>query len=80
MLLMSGLHLLALGIIGQYLARIFDEVQGRPPWVIASALGFPERPAAHDLGWFAPQSAVPQRGHPSSAGIAPGRQHDAGDV
>ena len=39
---MSGLQLLALGVIGQYLARIFDEVQGRPPWIIAYALGFAE--------------------------------------
>jgi hypothetical protein len=49
-LLRSGLQLLALGIIGQYLARIFDEVLGRPPWIIAYALGFPERNSLRDLG------------------------------
>jgi hypothetical protein len=80
MLLMSGLQLLALGVIGQYLARIFDEVQGRPPWVIASALGFPDRHTPHDLGWFAPQNAEPSRGGPAAASAAPGRTHDAGGV
>jgi hypothetical protein len=78
MLLMSGLQLLALGVIGQYLARIFDEVQGRPPWVIAAALGFPDRPAPHAPGWFAPPGAVPQ--HRPASAAAPGRTPDAGGV
>ena len=52
-LLMSGLQLLGIGVIGQYLARIFDEVQGRPPWIIAYALGFADRSSLRDLGWFA---------------------------
>jgi dolichol-phosphate mannosyltransferase len=51
-LLMSGLQLMALGVIGQYLARVFDEVQGRPPWIIAHALGFVDCSAPQDLGWF----------------------------
>jgi len=80
-LLMSGLQLLALGVIGQYLARIFDEVQGRPPWIIAYALGFTECSSPHDLGWFAGNSAV-QRGASKarSTGLAPERKYDAGVV
>ena len=78
-LLMSGLQLLALGVIGQYLARIFDEVQGRPPWIIAYALGFAECSAPHDLGWFAGNSAVQRSGSKArSAGLPPEREYDAG--
>jgi dolichol-phosphate mannosyltransferase len=80
-LLMSGMQLLALGVIGQYLARIFDEVQGRPPWIIAYALGFAECSSPHDLGWFAGNSAVQQGGSGKrSAGLAPGTEYDAGVV
>jgi glycosyltransferase involved in cell wall biosynthesis len=35
MLLMSAVQLLSLGIIGEYLARIFQEVKGRPTFLIA---------------------------------------------
>jgi glycosyltransferase involved in cell wall biosynthesis len=59
-LLMSGVQLLALGVIGQYLARMFDEVQGRPPWIIAYALGFSEGGSPYDLGWFVRSGAVAQ--------------------
>lgn len=38
-LFLSGLQFLLLGVIGEYLARIFAEVKGRPPWVIAKSLG-----------------------------------------
>ncbi len=34
-LLMSAVQLLSLGIIGEYLARIFQEVKGRPTFLIA---------------------------------------------
>jgi polyisoprenyl-phosphate glycosyltransferase len=77
-LLMSGLQLLALGVIGQYLARIFDEVQGRPPWIIADALGFPERSTSHALGWFAGHSLLWQDGSARrSTNLVPGKGHDA---
>jgi glycosyltransferase involved in cell wall biosynthesis len=76
-LLLSGLQLLALGVIGQYLARIFDEVQGRPPWIIASALGFPVRSARHELGWFAGDSALWQGSSARASSLASGTAHDA---
>jgi dolichol-phosphate mannosyltransferase len=77
-LLMSGLQLMALGVIGQYLAKIFDEVQGRPPWIIAYALGFPERSSCHNLGWFAGESALQQgSSRARSTNLQPGRAHDA---
>lgn len=41
MFFFSGLNLIALGIIGAYLARIFDEVKARPLYVVKTRLGQP---------------------------------------
>jgi len=38
-LMMSAVQLLSLGIIGEYLARIFQEVKGRPTFLIARIVG-----------------------------------------
>lgn len=40
LLLVSGLQLLMLGVIGEYLWRVADEVRGAPPFVVQSRLGF----------------------------------------
>lgn len=40
LLLLSGLQMLMIGVVGAYLARVFEEVKGRPAWVVASDLGF----------------------------------------
>lgn len=34
-LLLAGTQMLMIGILGEYIARIFDEVKARPAWVIA---------------------------------------------
>ena len=34
-LLVGGLQMVMLGIIGEYIAKIYDEVKGRPRYVIA---------------------------------------------
>ena len=39
-LFMGGLILLTLGIIGEYLGRIYDEVKQRPLYVIKEKIGF----------------------------------------
>lgn len=40
---LTGCVLSALGIVGEYLARIYDETRGRPLYIVAETLGFAER-------------------------------------
>lgn len=42
-LLLSGIQLIALGIVGEYISRIYDEVKQRPKFVIASTVNLEER-------------------------------------
>lgn len=45
LLIMSGMILLVLGIIGEYLARVYEEVKARPTYIINSTVGFNEEMA-----------------------------------
>jgi dolichol-phosphate mannosyltransferase len=38
-LFLGGVQLIFLGIIGSYLSRIYDEVKGRPQWIIKEKVG-----------------------------------------
>jgi dolichol-phosphate mannosyltransferase len=40
--LFSGIQLLSLGVMGEYVGRIYDEVRRRPKYIIESRYGFPE--------------------------------------
>lgn len=42
MLFLGGIQLLVLGVIGEYLGRIYDEARGRPSYVVGRTVGFGE--------------------------------------
>lgn len=40
---LSGIQLIVIGIMGQYLGRVYDEVRGRPLYIVRQAHGFARR-------------------------------------
>lgn len=49
MLFIGGIQLMALGIIGEYLSRVFDEVKARPHYIVEGRLGFDREPNGQSL-------------------------------
>ena len=38
-LLLGGVQLMVIGVLGEYLGRIYDEVKGRPLYLVAEEVG-----------------------------------------
>lgn len=47
-LFLGGIQLISVGVLGQYIARIYDEVKGRPQFVVKRRIGFSEHDESGD--------------------------------
>ncbi len=49
MMFLSGVQLLFIGILGEYLARVYDEVKGRPPYIVAEVHQANQKPRSRKM-------------------------------
>jgi hypothetical protein len=48
---LSGVQLIVIGMVGQYVARIYDEARARPLYLVREARGLARGRAADDTLW-----------------------------
>ncbi len=61
LLFFNGLLMISNGIQGEYIARIFEEVKGRPLYVVGQTFGFEEKPQILAVSDLTPVSAPKPR-------------------
>ncbi len=59
LLIIGSVLMLGLGIVGTYIARIYDEVKGRPRFIVAERAEAPWTPSAPSTPSAAPRSPTP---------------------
>jgi dolichol-phosphate mannosyltransferase len=48
-LFLGGVQLISVGILGEYIGRIYEEVRARPKFIVEAAVGFDERSLSDDV-------------------------------
>jgi glycosyltransferase involved in cell wall biosynthesis len=66
LLFFAGVQLVTIGIIGEYVGRLYEEAKGRPLYVVAERLGFPDdtEPGRRDAG----RLSTAERSEPAGGG------------